>query len=201
MGAYFTGLGLGFSLIVAIGAQNAFVLRQGLRREHIFAICLVCAASDAALILFGVFGFQAVSGRLAWLEPALRYGGAAFLGWYGGRSLWSAFHSRGGLIAADGGAAASLGRTLALCLALTWLNPHVYLDTVVMMGMLAAGFPGAEPRFAAGAISASFLFFFTLGYGAGLLRPLFAVPLAWRILETLIAALMWFIAFKLLWGF
>lgn len=201
MGAYFTGLGLGFSLIVAIGAQNAFVLRQGLRREHVFAICLTCALSDAVLILFGVFGFQMVSERFTWLEPALRYGGAAFLGWYGGRSLWSALRSKTGLTAADGETAASLGRALALCLALTWLNPHVYLDTVVMMGMLATGFPGAEPRFAAGAISASFLFFFALGHGAGLLRPLFAAPLAWRILEALIAALMWSIALKLLWGF
>lgn len=195
--AYGIGLALGFSLIVAIGAQNAFVLRQGLRGEHVFPVCLVCALSDAALILFGVTGFHAVSARLVWLEPALRYGGAAFLAWYGARSLYSALRATGGLPVGEG-PAAPLGRTLALCLALTWLNPHVYLDTVAMLGMLSTGFPGREQAFALGAISASFTFFFSLGYGARLLRPLFAKPRTWRILELGIAVLMWSIAVKLL---
>ena len=195
--AYLTGLGLGFSLILAIGAQNAFVLRQGLRREHVFAVCLVCALSDAALIVFGVTSFRAVSERLEWLEPFMRYGGAAFLIWYGGRSLRSALRSSGGLFA-DEGKAASLGRTLLICLALTWFNPHVYLDTVVMLGMLSTGFPEREHVFALGAITASFFFFFALGYGARLLRPLFAKPGTWRACEAAIAFLMWFIAFTLL---
>lgn len=198
--AYSVGLTLGFSLIVAIGAQNAFVLRQGLRREHVFPICLTCALSDAALILFGVTGFQVVTTRLVWLEPALRYGGAAFLFWYGARSLHAALRSSGTLPVGEGQDAAPLGRTLLLCLALTWLNPHVYLDTVVMMGMLSAGFPGREAGFAAGAVTASFLFFFALGYGARLLRPLFARPGTWRICEAVIAGVMWIIAATLLWA-
>ena len=198
-GVYFTGLALGFSLIVAIGAQNAFVLRQGLRREHVFPVCLVCALSDAILIVFGVTGFRTLSEKFVWLEPALRYGGAAFLFWYGARSFWSVWRSKGGLAAAED-RPASLGRTLSVCLALTWLNPHVYLDTVVMLGILSAGFPGREAVFAAGAMSASFLFFFALGYGARALSPFFARPRVWRVFEALIGLLMWCIALKLLWG-
>ncbi len=195
--AYFTGLAVGFSLIVAIGAQNAFVLRQGLRREHVFPVCLVCALSDAVLICFGVTGFRSLSERFTWLEPVLRYGGAGFLFWYGLISFRSALRASGALTAAEA-AAAPLGRTLLLCLALTWLNPHVYLDTVVMMGILSAGFPGRETFFAAGAVSASFTFFFALGYGARVLKPLFASPKAWRVFETAIGLLMWAIAVKLI---
>lgn len=199
MDVYLTGLSLGFSLIVAIGAQNAFVLRQGLRKEHVFPVCLLCALSDAVLIIFGVTGFRAVSAKYLWLEPVLRYGGAAFLFWYGARSLRSALKSSSSLLAADD-RAVSLSRTLALCLALTWLNPHVYLDTVVMLGVLSTGYPGRERVFAAGAMSASVIFFFALGYGAALLRPVFANPRTWRIFEGAIAALMWFIGLKLLLG-
>lgn len=195
--AYFTGLALGFSLIVAIGAQNAFVLRQGLKGEHVFPVCLLCSVSDAVLIFFGVIGFQAISARYQWLEPALRYGGAAFLIWYGALSLRSALRSSAAL-GLSGQNPATLGKTLAICLALTWLNPHVYIDTVVMMGMLSANYPGYEKVFASGAASASLIFFFSLGYGAQKLRPLFANPKAWRVFEVLIAALMWFLAFKLL---
>ena len=197
---YFTGLALGLSLIVAIGAQNAFVLRQGLRREHVFSVCLICALSDAVLIIFGVTGFRVISAKVAWLEPALRYGGAAFLFWYGLRSFRSAWTSSGGLLAADN-QAGPLGRTLLICLALTWLNPHVYLDTVVMMGILSTNYPGREAAFAAGAVSASVLFFFALGYGARLLRPVFASPRVWRGFEAAIGLLMWAIAAKLLWFF
>lgn len=196
--AYFTGLALGFSLIVAIGAQNAFVLRQGLRREHVLPVCLVCAFSDAALIIFGVSGFHELSARLHWLEPALRYGGAAFLFWYGAKSLLAALRSTGILLAGEERPFVPLGRVLLICLALTWLNPHVYLDTVVMLGMLSRGFPGLERYFAGGAMSASFIFFFSLGYGARLLRPIFANPKAWRVFEACVAALMWLIALKLL---
>ncbi|MDR1126408.1 MAG: LysE/ArgO family amino acid transporter [Deltaproteobacteria bacterium] len=198
--AYFTGLALGFSLIVAIGAQNAFVLRQGLRREHVFPICLICSLSDAVLIIFGVTGFHELSVRLIWLEPVLRYGGAAFLFWYGAKSLLAALRSSESLLADTERPEAPLGRTLLICLALTWLNPHVYLDTVVMLGMLSRGFAGLERFFAVGAMSASLIFFFSLGYGARLLRPLFANPGIWRIFEGCIAALMWFIAIKLLLG-
>ena len=199
MNVYFIGFALGLSLIVAIGAQNAFVLRQGLRREHVFWVCLICALSDAALIIFGVTGFQVVTGKFEWLTPALRYGGAAFLICYGLRCFYSALRSTDGLKAAED-RPASLKRTLAVCLMLTWLNPHVYLDTVVMLGLLSAGYPGREVYFALGAMSASFIFFFTLGYGARLLRPVFERPRNWRIFETLIGLLMLFLAAKLLWG-
>ena len=193
--AYLAGLTLGFSLIVAIGAQNAFVLRQGLRSEHVLPVCLICAVSDAILISFGVTGFKVISGHFIWLEPLLRYGGAIFLIWYGAMSLRAALKSTGSLLAAENNPA-PLKQTLAICLALTWLNPHVYLDTVVMLGLLSAGFPGHV--FAAGAITASFVFFFALGYGARLLRPVFARPGVWRVFETLIAGLMFFLAVMLL---
>lgn len=194
---YGTGLTMGLSLIVAIGAQNAFVLRQGLRGEHLFAVCLACALSDAVLIMLGVTSFGHVAAWLPWLDPAMRYGGAAFLLWYGAKSLHSALRSSSALtVEAAGGA--SLMATLVTCLALTWLNPHVYLDTVVLLGTISTRFPGHEASFAAGAATASILFFFALGYGATRLRPVFARPAAWRVLEAVIALVMWAIAFKLL---
>lgn len=196
---FFTGLGMGLSLIVAIGAQNAFVLRQGLRNEHLFAVCLVCAVSDAILIIIGVTSFRQISAALTWLDPAMRYGGAAFLIWYGARSLLSALRSSGALEVSEGNAT-TFRQTILTCLALTWLNPHVYLDTVVLLGTVSSRFPGGEAAFAAGAVVGSFAFFFALGYGATKLRPLFANPAAWRILEVIIAAVMWLIAFKLLTG-
>ncbi|RDJ20497.1 amino acid transporter [Bosea caraganae] len=193
---YLTGLSVGLSLIVAIGAQNAFVLRQGLRNEHVFAVCLTCAVSDALLIALGVGSFRQISALSPWIDPAMRYAGAAFLAWYGAKSLRSAFRS-GDALVIGGTAAVSLRQALATCLALTWLNPHVYLDTVVLIGTVSTQFPGLERAFAAGAVTASFLFFFGLGYGAAWLRPLFARPSAWRILEGAIAATMWSIAARL----
>lgn len=196
---YVTGLMMGLGLIAAIGAQNAFVLRQGLRNEHVLAVCLACALSDAVLIVLAVTGFRQIAAMLPWLDPAMRHAGAAFLIWYGARSLYSALRSSGALGA---GAAGSSGfrQTLATCLALTWFNPHVYLDTVVLLGTISTRFPGRGVSFAAGAVTASFLFFFALGYGAAWLRPIFARPSAWRVLETLVAFTMWAIAFRLLSG-
>jgi len=196
---FFTGLMMGLSLIVAIGAQNAFVLRQGLRNEYVFTVCLACALSDAILIILGVTSLQKIVSFLPWLDPVMRYGGAAFLIWYGGKSLYSAFRSTGALDVGNG-SSVSFAKTLTMCLALTWLNPHVYLDTVVLLGTISTRFPGQQVSFAAGATAGSFLFFFALGYGATKLRPLFAKPQAWRILEAVIAAIMWLIAFKLLSG-
>ena len=194
MTSYLAGFGLGLSLILAIGAQNAFVLRQGLRREHVFWVCLTCAVSDAVLIVAGVTGFGTLAQRLPWLEPAMRWGGAAFLTWYGARALLSAW--RGGQALAAGGAqVVSLKATLGTTLALTWLNPHVYLDTVVLLGSVSANY-AARP-FGFGAVCASFTFFFALGYGARLLAPLFARPLAWRILDAGIGVVMWVIALSL----
>ncbi|NTJ41639.1 amino acid transporter [Agrobacterium larrymoorei] len=196
---YLTGFTMGLTLIVAIGAQNAFLLRQGLRGDHVFAVCLVCALSDAILMLVGVTAFRQIAAILPALEPAMRYAGAAFLLWYGAKSLQSALKSSQVLVAASG-AAAHLSTTLITCLALTWLNPHVYLDTVVLIGTLSTQFPGAETEFAIGAMTASCVFFFTLGYGARFLRPVFANPSAWRVLEGIIALTMWLIAVKLLTG-
>jgi L-lysine exporter family protein LysE/ArgO len=193
LSAFFPGLLLGLSLIVAIGAQNAFVLRQGLRGEHVLAVCLTCAVSDAVLILVGVSGFAQASNWVPWLETATRYAGAAFLLVYGLRSFWTAVRSSNALRPADT-IPVSLGATLATCLALTWLNPHVYLDTVVLVGSVSTQFAARQGLFALGAMTASFIFFFSLGYGARLLRPVFARPGAWRVLEMGIGLVMCTIA-------
>lgn len=194
--AFLPGFLLGASLIVAIGAQNAFVLRQGLRREHVFAVSLVCALSDAVLIAAGVAGFGVLIVALPWLAPVMRFGGAAFLAAYGLRSLWSAWRKSGALNPSDY-VPKSLGATVLTCLAFTWLNPHVYLDTVVLLGSVSTRYGDQRLFFALGAMTSSFLFFFSLGYGARLLRPLFANPRAWRILDVLIGISMLALAAKL----
>ncbi len=197
---FFAGLAMGLSLIVAIGAQNAFVLRQGLRNEHVFAVCLACALSDLVLILVGVTSFSRIAGWLPWLNPVMCYAGAAFLIWYGAKSLRAALRPSVALTVGTATASSSLARTLAACLAITWLNPHVYLDTVVLLGTVSTQFRGFKMSFATGAVSASFLFFFALGYGATWLRPVFAKPSAWRTLDAVIAVVMGGIAFKLIAG-
>ncbi|MBO9446597.1 LysE/ArgO family amino acid transporter [Ruegeria sp. R14_0] len=191
------GFVLGFSLILAIGAQNAFVLRQGLRREHVFPLCLTCAVSDAILIAAGVAGFGTLAQAMPWFETVMRYGGALFLTWYGLRSLSSAW--RGGAVMEIGeGQRSSLQSVLLTVLAFTWLNPHVYLDTVVLIGSISAQY---EDRlaFAVGAMTASFVFFFSLGYGAGVLSPIFRRARAWQVLDLLIGLVMLAIAAKLVW--
>jgi L-lysine exporter family protein LysE/ArgO len=185
LSVYVTGLLTGLSLIVAIGAQNAFVLRQGLIGAHVFAVALACSRQIAV--------------AAPWFLPAMRYGGAAFLIWYGARNLYSALRSSEALKAEDAHSS-SLSQTLAMCLALTWLNPHVYLDTLMLLGAISTRFPGQEPAFASGAMTGSFLFFFSLGYGAKWLRPIFTSPTSWRMLEALIAVTMWAIALKLILG-
>ena len=195
---FFTGFSIGLSLIIAIGAQNAFVLQQGLRGTHVFAVCLLCAVSDALLIWLGVTSFTKIITWLPMLDPVMRYGGAAFLIGYGALSLRSALYSNTALRVSGTETRRNLTRTLLAGLAITWLNPHVYLDTVVLLGTISTQFPGDEGVFASGAMTGSFLFFFSLGYGARLLRPVFARPSAWRILEALIAFIMWAIAAKLI---
>lgn len=197
LAAFLPGFLLGLSLIVAIGAQNAYVLRQGLHNEHVLAVCTTCALSDAVLILAGVTGFTHASGQLPWLASAMRYAGAAFLAVYGARSFRAALRSDVGLDPADA-VPNGLVPTLATCLALTWLNPHVYLDTVVLIGSISTQFEDGKPAFALGAMAASCVFFFSLGYGARLLRPFFARPGAWRAMEFAIALVMWAIALRLL---
>ncbi len=195
MSAALAGFALGFSLILAIGAQNAFVLRQGIRREHVFATCLTCAVSDALLIAAGVAGFGALAEAVPWLETVMRYGGAAFLVWYGANNFLAAWRG-GAALETDGAVRASLKGILTTVLMLTWLNPHVYLDTVVLLGSISAQWDD-KLSFALGAMASSFTFFFALGYGARLLTPVFAKPASWRVLDVFVGITMWAIALKL----
>ena len=191
--AFTTGFALSFSLILAIGAQNAFVLRQGILGAHVFLICLVCAVSDGILMALGVGGFSALSDAIPGVARYMAWMGAAFLFVYGAMALRSAWTGGQHLDPAAAGAG-SLGAAMATTLALTWLNPHVYLDTLVLVGSVATRFPGQGLAFWAGATASSFLFFFALGYGAALLRPLFARPVAWRVLDLIVVVIMWSIA-------
>lgn len=193
-----SGLGLGLSLIVAIGAQNSFVLRQGLRREHVGAVVAVCAVSDAALITAGVAGAGAVLSAAPAALGVVRVAGALFLLGYAALAVRRAL--RPGVLDPGGGAPARLGPTVATTVALTWLNPHVYLDTVVLLGSVAATHGGARWWFAGGAVLASAAWFTALGLGARALRPLFARPVAWRVLDAAVAAVMTGLAIALLAG-
>ncbi len=195
--AWMAGFGLGVSLIVAIGAQNAFVLRQGLRREWVFPVCLICSLSDAVLILAGVSGFHLLLIQWPGLEAVARTVGGLFLLAFGLRSLFQAFRG-GATLQPDNQPSPSRSKVLWLTLAFTWLNPHVYLDTLVLMGAVSTHYRDRLPAFATGAVSASFLFFFTLGYGARLLSPLLRHAVAWRVMDALIAVVMLTLAADLL---
>ena len=190
------GLALGLGLIVAIGAQNAFVLRQGLRLEHVAAVVAVCALSDLALIVAGVLGAGATLARVPWLVPVVCFAGAAFLLSYGLLAARRAGRPAA-LLPDAAGARAGLAVTVATCLALTWLNPHVYLDTVVLLGSMASTYEEHRWQFAAGAGLGSIVWFTGLGYGARLLRPVFARPAAWRVLDGGIAVVMTVLAVSL----
>jgi len=193
---FFTGFAIGGSLIIAIGAQNAFVLRQGIKREHVFAVALFCAVSDAALIALGVAGLGVLIERVPGLLLGITLFGIAFLVWYGIKALQRAF-APAAIQVGDGGPL-TLKSALGACAAFTLLNPHVYLDTVILVGSLAAPYSGdARWAYGIGAASASFVWFFSLAYGARLLTPLFANPRAWRILDLCIALIMFLIAAKL----
>ncbi len=184
------------SLIMAIGAQNAFVLRQGLRREHVLAVVLVCALSDAVLIAVGVAGFGAASKAAPWLGEAMRWAGVAFLVVYGALRFRAA--ARGGeALRPSDASAAPLGQVVMTCLVLTWANPHVYLDTVVLLGSISAQYAPLAWAFGIGAALGSVVFFSALGFGARLLAPVFARPRAWVVLEVVVGCTMWAIAAKL----
>lgn len=193
------GFALGFSLIMAIGAQNAFVLRQGLRGQYVLPLVLTCAISDAILITAGVAGFGELISANPWALNIVRWGGAAFLFVYGAMNFRAAFQG-GDKLDDKGGTAGSLKAALTTCLALTWANPHVYLDTVVLLGGISAQY---EPSwaFGAGAVVASFVFFFSLGFGARLLRPVFTSATAWRVLDVIVGVTMWVIAASLVFSF
>ena len=197
MNALLYGFSLGFSLILAIGAQNAFVLKQGLKDEHVFLVCLICALSDALLILIGVSGFHLLVAAYPEVVAIARYGGALFLFTYGSLSFYRALRVQQGLQPSEI-RSNSAWQSALTCLAFTWLNPHVYLDTVVLLGSVSTQFGDSIYWFTSGAMTASFVFFFALGYGARLLRPLFAEARAWRVLDFLIGIVMWAIAARLL---
>ena len=192
---YTSGFLLGLSLIIAIGSQNAFVLKQGLRREHIFIVCLFCAVSDALLISAGVAGFGAVTARFPQVVTIAKFAGVIFLLGYGLQSLYASMHLSHALDT-EGAVVTSLKKAILLCIGFTWLNPHVYLDTLVLVGMVSTGADN-KLLFGLGAVSASFCFFFALGYGARLLKPLFTKPKAWNILDGLVGSLMLYLAWHL----
>ena len=198
---FISGAALGASLIIAIGAQNAFVLQQGIRRQHVFVVAAICAILDAILIALGAAGFGAVVSGSPVLASAAAWGGALFLFAYGARSFLAA--RRDDVLEVDALASGEqpLWTAVTLTLAVTLLNPHVYLDTVVLLGSVASRYPGAERvAFAAGAMSASAVWFFSLAYGAGRLAPLFSRPRAWQVLHLGIGAVMWWIAASLVLG-
>jgi L-lysine exporter family protein LysE/ArgO len=198
--AILSGFALGGSLIVAIGAQNAFILRQGLIRSNVFVLCLICAVSDALLITAGVGGLGAAVSQSPVLIAVATLSGAVFLASYAVMAFRRA--ARPGVLVAGAPEAMALGNAVAACLAFTFLNPHVYLDTVVLLGSLSAAFKGAERvAYGAGAALASFVWFFALGYGARLLAPVFAKPAAWRVLDLVIGIVMGLIAAGLIVSF
>jgi len=194
------GFSLGASLIIAIGSQNAFVLRQGLLREYVFTICTICFMCDALLILLGVGGFGRLVASSNNLMLAARWGGALFLFYYGVRCFRAAFKNQ--ILSVDESTNPAAGLTWAVVttLALTLLNPHVYLDTIILLGSIAGQLPAEERlAFAIGAVFASLSWFYGLGYGARVLSPLFRKQLSWKILDLLIGIIMWVIAGNLIW--
>ena len=196
---FFAGFALSFSLILAIGAQNAFVLRQGLRRAHVGPVVIACCLSETVLIFSGVAGFAVVAEAAPWALEVMRWGGVAFLVGYGLRSLYAAFHATEALDA-SGSVEQSLRAALVTTLVLTWANPHVYLDTLGLLGAVSATYGEGRWMFGAGALAASCLFFVILGYGARILAPFFARPKAWAVLDGIVGLTMLVLAAKLTFG-
>jgi L-lysine exporter family protein LysE/ArgO len=182
------GFGTGLSLIIAIGAQNAFVLRQGIRRDAVAVVVTICAVSDAVLIALGVGGVGVVVGRWPAALTVVGIVGGAFLLCYGFLAARRAF--RPSALQVTGETTSNKHQAVLTCLALTWLNPHVYLDTVLLLGSVAAGHGTLRWEFGLGAAVASVCWFASLGFGARLLRGLFARPSSWRVLDGLVAATM-----------
>lgn len=194
---YLQGFAIGLSLIVAIGAQNAFVLKQGLKKQAVFWVCFVCALSDSILVVLGITGFATVIQLYPELVGFAKWAGAVFLLWYGLQHAIQAFQANQSLHASSQNEI-QLSKIIIVCLALTWLNPHVYLDTVVLIGSISTQFEQTKLYFALGVITASWFFFFSLGYGARVLIPVFANPKAWKVLDGVIALIMWSIAISLI---
>jgi len=192
--AYITGLLTGLSLIVAIGAQNAYVMRQGLRREHVGIVVVICAVSDLLLIAAGTLGIGTLVRYVPWLLVVLTWGGVAYLLWFAFRSFRSAMHSSG---LATGGETPDRRSIIATALALTYLNPHVYLDTVVMLGTLATHQDASRWVFAAGAGTGSIVWFTALGFGASALSKPLGRPSTWRVIDILVGLTMLAVAVRL----
>jgi L-lysine exporter family protein LysE/ArgO len=197
VGIYFKGLALGASLIIAIGAQNAFVLSQGVRKKYNVVIPLICSLSDAILISIGILGVGQILASNQLVSNIASIGGALFLGWYGYKSFRS-FLKPEALNESSKGPQ-TLKAAVLFTLAVTLLNPHVYIDTILLLGSISSQFEGSgRYAFGAGAVSASFLWFFTLSLGGKMLSPVFKNPVAWKILDLIITLIMWFIAFSLI---
>lgn len=194
---FLTGFFLSLSLILAIGAQNTFVIKQGLKRQYIFVVCLICALSDALLISLGVSGFSIILQQFPQGIVFAKIAGALFLLAYGILSLRAAWIKNHDMPLPQNNSG-SLIKVILTCLAFTWLNPHVYLDTLILLGMVSAD-SNHKPLFALGAISASLIFFFALGYGARLFLPLFTKPKAWNVLDAVVGIMMLALAISLLW--
>lgn len=188
-GSLLFGFTTGLSLIIAIGAQNAFVLRQGIRKEHVFITALVCSLSDAILIAAGASGMGAMVERAPWLLAIARIGGFIFLASYAVIAFRRALKPQALQVSSLPGAT-TIASIVGTTLALTWLNPHVYIDTVLLLGSMATSQAAGAPYFAMGAILASFIWFFALAYAARFLAPLFAKPKAWQVLDVLIGFVM-----------
>lgn len=194
---FLTGFAMSAALIMAIGAQNLFVLRQGLKREHVGPVVLFCGCADAILIAVGVGGVGALLGAMPQLTLALTIGGVSFLTWYGLKAFMRMMAPEAMTVTMQGGT--TLRRAMGATAAFTFLNPHVYLDTVLLMGAAgSAHAPALRPVFVAGAATASITWFAALGYGARILTPLFARPAAWRILDAIVGVVMLTLAATLL---
>ena len=194
---FIKGALVSLSLIVAIGAQNAFLLKQGLKQQYIFWLCLICALSDSVLILVGTLGFQHLLTEQSLILSAVKYLGALFLMVYGLQHFYQAY-KRVDTWVDDEKQTTSLSSAIITCLILTWLNPHVHLDTVILIGAVSTAYHEHLYAFIGGAILASWTFFFCLGYGAQYLKPLFMSQRAWQVLDIVIGVVMLLIAWKIL---
>jgi len=195
---FFQGLGLGSGLIIAIGAQNTFVLSQGLKKNYPLQTALICSVCDAILMIIGISGVGTMVASSPQLAQMASLGGAAFLLWYGFRSLRSAFRKNS--LQTEPQENLSRQKLFLMTLALTLLNPHVYIDTIVLVGSISGQMAISERYlFGGGAITASIIWFFSLSFGAGVLAPLFRKPIAWRCLDGLVCVTMWASACSLLW--
>ena len=193
--AFLPGFFAGLGLIVAIGAQNAFVIRQGLTRQHVFVVVAICAIADAALIALGIAGLGAIIQGLPWLLEGVRWFGVAYLTWFGIKSVRSAFKNE--VMDISGAQTTSLKKVVAAVLGFTLLNPHVYLDTVILLGSISNQFAEDRWVFGLGAMTASIVWFSSIGFGAKAASRFMSKPIFWRVLDSLIAVVMFSIAFYL----